>query len=831
MGFLLDCFSGSGMTGVAAMMEDRPCLLIDTSPAAVFISHCYTHPVGRDRLQTAFDQMLADEYPGELKTKLRSITGVEIRNLSEELDWLYATRCDRCGAEATTEYVVYSERFQCPGCAQVVTLYDCPEVKVPYLVGSIKARKTELKKRRVCPHCLARRREPHRDFVISTRSQKFGAVPVLVRYHCLGTCRPATAERQHNEARRTKRAQFFNEHDLGKLRRIEQVQPPHWYPARRMMDAPPHQERWGEKWRRGAASFATVAELFDKRNLWALAAIRTACLRATTDLRDAFLFALTAILLNSSKMYRYRVSGKGGFQSGNYYIPQLSQIMRTSKQFGDKINDIKNGYAGMAGTHGMENIAVSEGNATDLSNIQSDSVDFVFTDPPYLNVEVQYGEMNFVWNAWLDLPARELDQEITISPIRNVNWPTAEARLKKSCSEIARVLKPGHYAAFCYHDTSESNWRLIQDALLDAGLEIQTVTALDPAQKSQKQLTKEKIVKSDLVMNCRKPRVISRGENGNSEIALVSRRVRDILIETLSRVGGQPRDRLWDTVLKRLLTRGQMAEHRFDDVLGEVAFKSESGRWFLKEEFESLSDDDVKNEEQAGAGLTAFARLRMAGAPAAMASEIVLHAPQLAGKNLDEDAVEKYIRQNLLKGRPDAAKFKLSGRMKGVEFYDCLFFYLTRWLKGRAAGKTPRRNLAEFLDEYLVRFKDGDKWLYRVPDEAEASALRKARQTGLGRRIRQYVAFLCGEGEFPDERKPDAKTLAIWLKHCANFGLPEEGVALFEKGGLAAQLAELQEELRYDAEDYYAQCRRRAGRSKAEEDDEEPEEADAGGEQ
>ena len=53
--------------------------------------------------------------------------------------------------------------------------------------------------------------------------------------------------------------------------------------------------------------------------------------------------------------------------------------------------------------------------------------------------------------------------------------------------------------------------------------------------------------------------------------------------------------------------------------------------------------------------------------------------------------------------------------MKGVEFYDCLFFYLTRFLKGRAAGQTPRRNLAEFLEEYLVRFKDGDKWLYRVP--------------------------------------------------------------------------------------------------------------------
>jgi len=44
-GLVLDCFSGSGMTGVAAMMEGRPSVLIDASPAAAFISHCYTHPV------------------------------------------------------------------------------------------------------------------------------------------------------------------------------------------------------------------------------------------------------------------------------------------------------------------------------------------------------------------------------------------------------------------------------------------------------------------------------------------------------------------------------------------------------------------------------------------------------------------------------------------------------------------------------------------------------------------------------------------------------------------------------------------------------------------
>jgi hypothetical protein len=417
-----------------------------------------------------------------------------------------------------------------------------------------------------------------------------------------------------------------------------------------------------------------------------------------------------------------------------------------------------------------------------------------------------------------ELNSLRLGNEIIVNPFRSKFLEDWDRDLRIVFAQCYRVLKPGRWMSVCFHDTDPITWTLLQNALLDMGFELSNVGTIDPEQKSQNQYTAEKVAKADLVLNCRKPRPKETRENSDGEIGLVSHRVRDILIETLANTGGQTRDRLWDVVLKRLLSRGQMAEHRFDDILSEVAFRSESGRWFLKEEFESLSDNDIRNEENAGDALVRFARLRMAGVLAAFAAEIVSQAPQLATGEIDEPEVERYIRLSLIKDRKDAATFSLGGRLKGVEFYDCLFFYLTRWLKGRAPGRTPRRNLAEFLDEYLVRFKDGDKWLHRPPNDAEAESLRKARQTGLGRRIRQYVSFLNGGGEFPHERLPDAKTLVAWLKHCAAFGLAEEGVLLFEKGGLVGQLSHLSEDDRYDAEDYYAQCRRRAGKTAAVED-------------
>lgn len=743
--------------------------------------------------------------PAQAEDALDHLTG---NGRQAALDAAYLTKCDRCGGPALTEFLIWSDTYQCPSCAELVPLYDCPEERVKYPDGSAKTK-------RVCPHCLdGARGVAKSEFVISTRSEKFAPQPVACKYVCLGKCRPKGKLRSHNDEDKKAR-RFFADHDVPAAGAITLKSIKCWYPKRRMMDVPKGQRVWGLKWRSGTANFEDVAELFTARNLATLAALREVGVASKAPLSP--LIYLTWILHKCSNLMGCGADGVGRIGSGTYYVPPIRMEARPTKYLEQASRQILSHFAAKTESPKPGDFCLSiESNLRAFERLPEDSIDYVFTDPPYLNPEVQYGELNFLWDAWLDLPS-SLKDEITLNPIHNHSWEEAENGLRQAMAGVYRVLKPGRWASICYHDTSEANWTMLQRAVLDAGFEIHTVTCLDPRSKSRKAITAEKIVKTDLVLNCRKPR---HSRNPQAEtLAHVSARVKEILLEELQRASGQTRDRLWDVVLKRLLSRGQMAEHRFDDVLGEVAFKSESGRWFLREEFESLSDNDIRNEEKAGDALSRFARLRMLGVPGAFAAEIVLRAPQLADHAPDEKQVERYIKTNFIKEKKEAEKFSLSGRLKGAEFYDCLFFYLTRWLKGRTAGSTPRRNLADFLDEYLVRFKDGDKWMYRAPDEAEAQSLKKARQTGLGRRIRQYVSFLKGEGEFPKEKMPDAKTLVAWLKHAAAFGLAEEGVLLWEKGGLIGQLAQLSEDERYDAEDYYAQCKRRAGKPVTEGDD------------
>ena len=799
---VVDPFSGSGTTGLASLLSGRAVVLIDASPSAALLSHFCCMPGSPEDVQDGLDQLL--------------------NKVEQEINSLFATKCDRCGGPAIIEYVIWSERFQCPKCAEYVPLFDCPEVRVELPVPG-RAGKRQLRKKRVCPFCLvANEGTPHREFVISTRAPKKKAIPVLVRYRC-AECRPAIGERRHNDDSRTRKGKYFGEVDLARLEEITKHEIPHWYPRRKMMDVEDDSKPWGMEWRPGR-NFRSVAELYTRRNLWALAALRTAL--ANTNLGQLETLLFTGLVHKCSHLMGCGGDQVGRVKMGTYYLAPIRMECRPTKYLGEALSDLKRHFKAKSdANYEGGDVIISEANATEaLRNIPDSTVDYVFTDPPYVD-KIQYGELNFLWEAWLGLDGSWLANEIVLNPFRKKRIADWDTGIRRVMAEVYRILKPGRWLSLCYHDTDPRTWTLVQNLLRDVGFEIGTVTAQSTSQKSANQITGEKVVKSDLVVNCQKP--ASGGcENRTREVGLASQRVREILVEALSQTAGQTRDMLWDIVLRRLLTRGQMAEHRFDDVLADIAFRSESGRWFLKEEFESLSQGDIKNEEAAGDGLTRFARLRCAGVPVNFAAHIALASPRLAGNEIDEGELESHIKSKLITDKDAAKKFALGGRMKGVEFYDCLFFYLTRFLKGRSPSQSPRRNLAEFLEEYLVHFKDGDKWLYRVPDAAEAEALRKSRQSGLGRRIRQYVAFLRGEGEFPAERRPDAKTSVAWLKHCANFGLADEGVLLFEKGGMAAFLNQLSEDDRYDAEDYYAQCRRKAAKAAREDEDDEDENTD-----
>ncbi len=716
---VLDPFCGSGGTALAALMEGRAAIAIDLSPAATFITKNYCTPIDVDELQRAFDELQ--------------------RKVKPEIDWLYETRCDRCGGRATTAYTVYSYIFQCPRCLEKVALFDCVEVQSQTADGRPKTISA-------CPNCFARGITEE----ISTRSHRFDPVPVLASYLCEDGCKPRRGERRHNDPDSKKR-DYFQKFDLGKLAEIESKPVPHWFPPQRMMNVDSNNEPWGDKWRAGTSSFRTVAELFTKRNLWALAAIRESC--EANKQGDFLLFTLNTALLTLSRMCRHDWPS---VMAGTYYIPQVNRELNVWNNFAERLPRKVEGIQEIAGALNGYSLLISTQSATQLLNIPTNSIDLIFTDPPY-GGNIQYGELNFVWETWLGLNASWHDDEIVISETRKKTDHSWYLLMLQAMQESYRVLKPGRWISVCYHDTSEGTWQLLQDIMTEAGFipeQSGETLFIDTGQKSFNQLTAEKVTKRDLVINFRKPHPKELAPatilTGDEDASTFTEKARLILGERLEAHPGATADRLYDELVSRMVRRGEFERHDFDALLRSVAEET-GGRWYLLETAGLVDEAESKKEAA-------------------------------AAKRLESAMVAKLKREK--------------GETEGVHYSDLFEAYLP--IKDK-----PRRLLQDWLPEFFYKTPDGT---WRLPaNEEERQQKAALRSSGALRRIKRFANALI-DGVPPSERdRPEnAVTLADWICQCRRAGLFELGRVMYEKGGL--KFDDLNEETQLLVEEDYQIC-------------------------
>src|SRR5260221_14429928 len=136
-------------------------------------------------------------------------------------------------------------------------------------------------------------------------------------------------------------------------------------------------------------------------------------------------------------------------------------------------------------------VCISCQTATDMPAIPTSTVDHIFTDPPY-SWKVQYGESNFIWEAWLGFNTHWHDEEIIVNEVRSKTESDWADMMRQAMAECYRVLKPGRWLSLCYHDTSEGTWALVQDIMAEVGFFIDSSSTealfIDTGQKAWKQL-------------------------------------------------------------------------------------------------------------------------------------------------------------------------------------------------------------------------------------------------------------------------------------------------------------------------------------------------------
>jgi 16S rRNA G966 N2-methylase RsmD len=448
---VVDPFCGSGMTGVACLQSGRSGLLSDLSPAAVHIASGYAAaPQAPD-----FDAGAAALIGG-------------LAPLEQEL---YGTRCVHCRKPARIEYTVWSDTLDCPSCSRRIRFWDAAKQPDGTLSKILR-----------CPHCATSFRKA--DAKLAAQ------VPVLVSVSCLHCRRrdqrPPT-KREQTAALRPRRSDITD-----------------WYPTAAF-------EPWREMWRgqHRTLGIHTAADFFTDRNLCALAAVWRAANQST---QAAMLrFAVTAVVNRASRRYQWNPKRPTNVLSGTLYVASLTYEFNVFSLLRRKLTAVGQLVGALSDAPGA--CRVVPASATGLHHIDSDSVDYVFTDPPF-GANIYYSDASFLWESWLDDFTPTADEAV-VSTSLPVEYGAKtlqdyEKLMSASFSEVARVLKPQAWASVMFHNSDDAVWSALERSLESADLRLESAIAFDktqPSFKGIKQITDQERVSSfDLVLHLRSAR-------------------------------------------------------------------------------------------------------------------------------------------------------------------------------------------------------------------------------------------------------------------------------------------------------------------------------------
>ena len=486
---ILDGFCGTGMTGVAAQMcgcpdaefeyivkkeypytkwGERHAILTDLSPAATFFAHNYNNSGDINDFVEQAERILSD--------------------CINECAWMYKTRhVDNNGTPLTNHYgkdifgdinyTAWSDVLVCPTCSNETTYWDA-------VVDSKTWKVTEEFTCSKCGSILKKGDcETSKESIFDEITQDFyfvtKRIPVLISYF--------VGKKRYSKKPDTQ--------DLEIIERINSSRIPYWYPSSLMMGKG---EKWGDSWRAGYHFGVTrVDHFYTKRNLYVLSLLRDKCNN------DRLLFWFTSCLPKLNIMNRFMPQHGSralvGPMAGTLYISSLWVENNVFSQFEFQLPKmVKSAFKSTSST------LISTQSATNLSSIPNNSIDYIFTDPPF-GSNLNYSELSFFWESWIRIVTNNTNEAImNNSQEKGIN--DYKALMVQAFKEYYRVLKPGRWMTVEFHNSQNAVWNAIQESISEAGFVVASVKVLDKQKETIQQLTNFSAVKQDLVISAYKPK-------------------------------------------------------------------------------------------------------------------------------------------------------------------------------------------------------------------------------------------------------------------------------------------------------------------------------------
>lgn len=218
-----------------------------------------------------------------------------------------------------------------------------------------------------------------------------------------------------------------------------------------------------------------VYQLYSPKNLTVLAILWDRIQRlSNSPIKTLFEFAFTAILFNCSLMSRYSSEYENTkIKMGTYFIPPYIKDNNVIKSFCKKINTIlkanekifwnDSDLFSLNKKYDGSSNKIQFDDASKLKNVKDNSVDYIYTDPPYSDI-ISYAELNLVYESWLSKKT-DTSLEMIVSRAENKDISDYSTMFSSFLKNAYRVLKDKKFITIIFHNANVAHWKAFQNVL------------------------------------------------------------------------------------------------------------------------------------------------------------------------------------------------------------------------------------------------------------------------------------------------------------------------------------------------------------------------------
>jgi hypothetical protein len=225
-----------------------------------------------------------------------------------------------------------------------------------------------------------------------------------------------------------------------------------------------------------------------------------------SHLKNLLWFTLTSSLDRVSIRNGFRPQHKnnksrelGGPLPGNLYIPLFSVELNPITHLRSRVRSVLR----MLKAIGRSGGGIITTESTGSKRFPKNSLDYIFVDPPFGN-NLMYSELSFAIESWLRVQTNN-EHETVVNNTQRKSEKDYTALMRQSFDAMHWALKPGRWITVEFHNSKNSIWTAIQEALTSAGFVVADVRTLNRNLGSLNQLTSPNAVKQDLIISAYKP--------------------------------------------------------------------------------------------------------------------------------------------------------------------------------------------------------------------------------------------------------------------------------------------------------------------------------------